>query len=82
MCVQTEVVNRKSLVKCCSLHSLKNKSGSYFLEKIFQPADYKSLRLGSAAVKTQFSYGVWGSPSKRPLTVYAKTVSSLLREST
>ena len=62
--------------------SLKNKSGSYFLEKNFQPADYKSLRLGSAAVKTQFSYGVWGSPSKRPPTVYAKTVCSLLREST
>ena len=36
-------------MKCQSL--LKNKSQSHFLEEIFRPADSKSLRLRSAALK-------------------------------
>ena len=54
-----------------------------FLGKIFWAADSKSLRLRSAAFKMQLlNHGVWGSPLKRGPTVCAKTVSSLLREST
>ena len=61
--------------------SLKNKSQSHFLEKIFWPADSKkSLKLRSAAFEMQLSYGVWDSPFKHDPAVGPKAVSSLLRE--
>ena len=62
--------------------SLKNKSRSHLLEDMVRPPDSKILRLKSAAFEIPLSHGVWGSPFKRPITVCAKTVSSLLREST
>ena len=61
---------------------LKKTSQSHFLREIFQPADSKSLRLTSTAFEMQLSHGVWGSRFKRLTTVCAKTVSSLLKEST
>ena len=42
--------------------SLKNKSGSHFLEEIFWPTNIKSLKLRSDAFEMQAIRGVWGSP--------------------
>ena len=49
--------------------SLKNKSQSHFLDETFGPASNKS-------------HGVWGQPFQCAPTVWAKTVPSLLGEST
>ena len=61
--------------------SLKMKSQNHLLEEIFWPPDSKSLRLRRAAFEMSLCH-VWGSPFKRVPTICAKTVSSLLREST
>ena len=61
--------------------SLRSKSPSHLLEEIFRLPDSKSLRLRHAALEMLHSHGVWGSSFKRPPSVCAKTVSSLLRES-
>ena len=62
--------------------SLKNKSRSHFLDETFGPVSNKSLRLRSAAFEMQFSHGVWGLPFQCAPIVWAKTVPSLLGEST
>ena len=61
---------------------LKNKWRSHLLEEIFRSPESKILRLRRAPFEMPLSHGIWGSPFKRPPTVCAKTVSSLLREST
>ena len=60
--------------------SLENKSRNHFLQEICRPSDRKSLKLRTAAFEMQFI--VLGSPFKRPPIICAKTVYSLLGEST
>ena len=69
-------MNRKSLLKCQSLHLKRNRKAIFqnILEEIFRLADIKSLSLRRAAFEMQLSHSVWGSPIKRPLLSLVKQV--------